>query len=33
MRKICLQFVTWGGRFSKYLSNKFTFFHSARRIE
>ena len=30
----CLQYVTWGGgQFSKYLSNKITFFHSVRRIE
>ena len=27
MRKICLQFVTWGGQFSKNLSKIFTFFH------
>ena len=28
MRKLCLQYVTWGGgQFSKYLSNKVTFFH------
>ena len=23
----CLQFVTWGGVLSKYISNKITFFH------
>ena len=27
MEKICLQFVTWGGAISKYISNKITFFH------
>ena len=27
MEKICLQFVTWGGQLSKYISNKSTFFH------
>jgi len=27
MRKQCLQFVTWGGVLSKYISNKITFFH------
>ncbi len=27
MGKICLQFVTWGGVLSKYISNKITFFH------
>ena len=27
MEKICLQFVTWGGVVSKYISNKITFFH------
>ena len=27
MEKICLQFVTWGGAVSKYISNKITFFH------
>ena len=33
MRRICLQNVTWGGQFSKYLSNKITFFCSVKRIE
>ena len=33
MRITCLQYVTWGGQFSKCLSNKITFFHSVRRIE
>ena len=30
---ILLQYVPCGGQFSKYLSNKITFFHSVRRIE
>ena len=30
MRKLCLQYVTWGGQFN---SNLVTFFHSVRRIE
>ena len=33
MRIECLQYVTWGGQFSKYLSNIITFFHNVRRIE
>lgn len=33
MRKLCLQYVTWGGQFYNKLSNKTTFFHSVRRIE
>ena len=33
MRKLCLQYVTWGGQFTCILSNKITFFHSVRRIE
>ena len=28
-----LQRVIWGVLFSKYLSNKITFFHSVKRIE
>ena len=28
-----LQCVIWGLLFSKYLSNKITFFHSVKRIE
>ena len=27
MRIVCSLYVTWGGGFSKYLSNKITFFH------
>ena len=33
MRRLCLQYVTWGGVFNHNLSNKITFFHSVRRIE
>ena len=33
MRRLCLQYVTWGGAFNPNLSNKITFFHSVRRIE
>ncbi len=27
MRKLCLQYVTWGGQFTCRLSNIITFFH------
>ena len=36
MKKICLQYVTWGGYLTYQngiLSNKITFFHSVKRIE
>ena len=33
MRKLCLQYVTWGGGFRHNLSNIITFFHSVKRIE
>ena len=33
MRRLCLQYVTWGGAFNHNLSNKITFFHNVRRIE
>ena len=32
MRRLCLQYVTWGREpFNPNLSNKITFFHSVRR--
>ena len=32
MRKLCLQYVTWGGSLVN-ISNNITFFHSVKRIE
>ena len=33
MKRMCLQYVTWGGGSLVNISNIITFFHSVKRIE
>ena len=33
MKKLCLQYVTWGGGSLVNISNNITFFYSVKRIE